>query len=68
MNVQLRDPSASAAAQEDACVLDPERPCHACLAASPSECPYPYLLDDTRRGFTIPVPEVAAAGTEYDER
>ena len=54
--------------QEDACVLDPERPCHACLAASPSECPYPYLLDDTRRGFPIPVPDVAATGAEYDER
>jgi hypothetical protein len=44
------------AVPEEACVLDPGRPCRACLAASPRECPYLYLLgghaleDDERSG------------------
>ncbi|MBM2616292.1 hypothetical protein JIG36_12065 [Actinoplanes sp. LDG1-06] len=27
------------------CVIDPSRPCGACLAAGPWQCPYLYLLD-----------------------
>ncbi len=26
------------------CILDRERPCMGCVADSPAECPYPYLL------------------------
>jgi hypothetical protein len=27
------------------CIIDRDRPCRGCIAASPRECPYPYLLD-----------------------
>ena len=29
------------------CVLDRTRPCMSCVADSPAECPYPYLMADT---------------------
>lgn len=29
------------------CVLDRSRPCNSCVADSPTECPYPYLMSDT---------------------
>src|SRR5580704_12446698 len=35
----------------ESCVLDPTRPCRACLAPSPRDCPYLYLLYDVRRPF-----------------
>jgi len=44
MDSQRDGLSSSMAVQEDACVLDPGRACRACLAASPRECPYLYLL------------------------
>jgi hypothetical protein len=28
------------------CVIDRSRPCNACVAANPQECPYPFLLGD----------------------
>lgn len=33
------------------CLIDPGRPCGGCIAPSPAECPYAYLLadDDTLR-------------------
>lgn len=32
------------AAPTPKCVLDRSRPCNSCVADSPAECPYPYLL------------------------
>jgi hypothetical protein len=29
------------------CILDRERPCMSCVAPSPAECPYPYLLAES---------------------
>ena len=28
------------------CLIDPTRPCGGCIAPSPAECPYAYLLAD----------------------
>lgn len=42
------------------CVLDRSRPCNSCVADSPRECPYPYLLADEPR----PVTTGAAADAE----
>jgi hypothetical protein len=43
-----------APAPGEACVLDPARPCRACLAPSPRDCPYLYLLYDM--GAPVPPP------------
>lgn len=29
------------------CLLDRERPCGGCVASSPADCPYTFLLQDT---------------------
>ena len=29
------------------CTIDRARPCRGCIAASPADCPYPYLLGDS---------------------
>jgi hypothetical protein len=29
------------------CVLDRSRPCNACVADSPVNCPYPYLMQQS---------------------
>jgi hypothetical protein len=30
------------------CVLDRSRPCNSCVADGPADCPYPYLLGESR--------------------
>jgi hypothetical protein len=35
----------SAMRPDPKCVIDRSRPCGSCIAASPRECPYAYLLD-----------------------
>ncbi len=37
---------ADAVKPEPRCVLDRARPCRGCIATSPVDCPYRYLLDD----------------------
>jgi hypothetical protein len=29
------------------CILDRSRPCMSCVADSPAECPYPYLMGES---------------------
>jgi hypothetical protein len=41
------------------CLIDPGRPCGACIAPSPAECPYAYLLADEQtlhRRYGHPAP------------
>lgn len=40
---ETRTPAARPAPR---CLLDRSRPCGGCVAASPAECPYGYLLAD----------------------
>ena len=42
--------AAPPAVPADACILDPQRPCRACLAPSPDRCPYVYLLAERHEG------------------
>jgi hypothetical protein len=42
------------------CILDRNRPCMSCVAPSPAECPYPFLMADSDDP-PAPVP-VGAAG------
>ena len=47
------------------CLIDPARPCGGCIAPSPAECPYAYLLADEQtlhRRYGHPAPE----GTQAD--
>jgi hypothetical protein len=46
------------------CLIDPSRPCGACIASSPAECPYAYLLADEttlQRRYGHPAAEQPAA-------
>ena len=45
------------------CLIDPTRPCGACIAPSPAECPYAYLLADEQalhRRYGHPAPDRAS--------
>lgn len=35
------------------CVIDRSRPCGACIAPNPRECPYAYLLDADERAAVV---------------
>ncbi|GAA3339048.1 hypothetical protein GCM10020358_21390 [Amorphoplanes nipponensis] len=43
------------------CVVDPSRPCGACLAPGPRQCPYPYLLDPDEFAALVAAARVVAA-------
>jgi hypothetical protein len=46
------------------CLIDPTRPCGACIAPSPAECPYAYLLADEQtlhRRYGHPAPGATRA-------
>jgi hypothetical protein len=58
--------SRCAPALGEACVLDPARPCRACLAPSPRDCPYLYLLYDV--GAPVPPPGRPGARSEVNVR
>jgi len=49
------------------CVLDRTRPCMSCVADSPAECPYPYLMADTDPAALLvdTEPAVVMADTEH---
>ena len=47
-------------APQPRCLIDRSRPCGGCVAPSPAECPYAYLLADDdalARRYGRPVPE-----------
>ncbi|GAA2623604.1 hypothetical protein [Paractinoplanes durhamensis] len=44
------------------CVIDPSRPCGACLAPSPDQCPYSYLLDPDERAALAAERDARAGG------
>jgi hypothetical protein len=41
------------------CILDRNRPCMSCVAPSPAECPYPFLMAESDDS-PAPVPASAA--------
>jgi hypothetical protein len=51
------------------CLIDPTRPCGGCIAPSPAECKYAYLLADEQtlhRRYGHPAPEDRQADRPTD--
>lgn len=43
------------------CIIDRSRPCGACVAPSPQECPYLYLLDPDELAAVVAAGRAAAS-------
>lgn len=55
---------------EPACIIDEDRPCRACSAPGPLECPYRYLLgwddDGPRAAGPAPARIDPPSGADFD--